>query len=253
MIFLLESGGSIAALLVAMLLSLELGRRIGVRRRRDDPEGADKGTGPIESAVFGLMGLIVAFTFGGALSRMDARRDWILKETNAIGTVWLRLDLLPADTRTALQGDLRRYTDRRLTDTQASLAMPSAEAAALQGRIWEQVAGAARAAPDVRIASLLLPALNEMFDIATARHLAVQTHPPTAVYVLLLVLALLCSLLAGYGLAGGRQRSWLHILCFTGSLLAAVYVIVDMEFPRRGLIRVDRHDQLLVDLRDSMK
>lgn len=253
MILILESGATIFSLLLAMLLSLELGRRLGVRRRQRDPDGADKGTGPIESAVFGLMGLLVAFTFGGALSRFDARRDWILKETNAIGTAWLRLDLLPADTQAALRADFRRYTDLRLVDTHAAAVARSPEIATMQQKIWARAAEAAKSTPDMRIASVLLPALNEMFDIATARHLAVQTHPPTAVYALLLVLALLCSLLAGYGLAGGKERSWLHILCFTGSLLAAIYVIVDTEFPRRGLIRVDRYDQIMVDLRDSMK
>ena len=249
----LGSGGSILALFLAMLLSLELGRRIGVRRRCEDPAGADKGTGAIESAVFGLMGLLVAFTFGGALGRFDHRRDLILEETNAIGTAWLRLDLVPAENRAALRADLRRYVDLRLADTHAAATTASAEVTAQQQKIWAQVAAVARNAADNRIATVLLPAVNAMFDLAGTRYLAVQSHPPGSVYALLLVLALLCSLLAGYGLAGGKRRSWLHILSFTGSLLMAIYVIVDTEFPRQGLIRVDRFDQLLVDLRDAMK
>ncbi len=249
----LESGASLAALLAAILLSLELGRRIGARHWRNDPAGADKGTAPIEGAVFGLMGLIIAFTFSGALSRYDSRRDLILQESNAIGTAWLRLDLLPAETRAAMQPDFRRYLDLRLSETRASASRASAEVAALQQKIWTRAVEAARRTPDPGITTQVLPAINAMFDCASARYVATQTHPPASVYLLLLVLALLCALLAGYGMSASKARSWLHILCFSGSLLMAIYVIIDVEFPRKGLIRVDRYDQVLIDLRESMR
>jgi hypothetical protein len=84
------------ALFLGMLLLLETGRRLGVRRLASDPEGARAGTGTVEGAVFALLGLLVAFTFSGAASRFDQRRDLIVEETNDIGTAYLRLDLLPA-------------------------------------------------------------------------------------------------------------------------------------------------------------
>jgi hypothetical protein len=70
---------------------------------------------------------------------------------------------------------------------------------------------------------------------------------------MLLVIMLLAALLAGYGMAAGRGRHWLHMGCFVGSLVLAIYVTIDLEYPRRGLVRVDRYDQLLVDLRAGMK
>jgi hypothetical protein len=106
---------------------------------------------------------------------------------------------------------------------------------------------------DGRLPQTLLPALNEMFDIATARYLAVLTHPPAVVFEMLLILTLLACLLAGYGMAGGQQRNWLHILCFVGAMTFVIYVTIDLEYPRQGLIRVDVYDQLLVDLRAGMK
>jgi hypothetical protein len=80
-----------------------------------------------------------------------------------------------------------------------------------------------------------------------------QMHPPMVVFVMLFGLALAGALLAGYGMAGGKARSWLHMVGFAAVLAGAVYVIIDLEYPRLGLIRVDAFDEALVELRSSMK
>ena len=237
----------------SMLLALEMGWRIGRQRLQADPVGAHSGLGALEGAVFGLMGLLVAFTFSGAAARFDARRELLLKEANAIGTVWLRLDLLPAAARDGLRADLRAYVDQRLAATRARATQVDVSLTALQQHVWSQAVAGARAADDASVAQLVLPAINDMVDIASARYLASQTHPPGVIYAMLLVLALACALLGGHGMAGSQRRSWLHVFVFTGSLLMAIYVIADIEFPRLGFIRVDRYDQLLVDLRQSMR
>ena len=77
------------------LLFMEAGRRFGRRRLSEDPEGARAGASAVEGVVFALFGLLIAFTFTSAASRYETRRDLILRHTNAIGTAWLRLDLLP--------------------------------------------------------------------------------------------------------------------------------------------------------------
>jgi hypothetical protein len=91
-----------------------------------------------------------------------------------------------------------------------------------------------------------------MFDISTIRAMSLQIHPPTIVYVLLFGVALVCSLLAGYRMAGSQSRSWLHILGFTVITVVVVYVIVDLDYLREGLIRLQAADQLLVQVRNSM-
>src|SRR5512143_443438 len=90
-------------LFVGMILLLELGRRLGRRRQGKHEEGARAGLGAVEGAVFALLGLLIAFTFSGAASRFDARRELIVREANAIGTAWLRLSLLPADAQPGLR------------------------------------------------------------------------------------------------------------------------------------------------------
>ena len=92
-----------------------------------------------------------------------------------------------------------------------------------------------------------------MIDIVTTRTMAMQMHPPKIVFVMLYALALVSALLSGYGMAGGKSRSWLHVLCFAFVISVSVYVILDMEFPRVGFIRLDAFDQALVDLRENMK
>jgi hypothetical protein len=251
MFLVLGSVLSMVLLIAAMLLTLELGRRLGMRRVQQDATATDKGSAAVEGAVFGLMGLLIAFAFSGGISRLDIRRDLKLKEANALGTAWLRLDLLSPDDRSALQADFRRYLDLRLADARASVFRPDPAVQEAQQKIWVRAIAAARAAPDNRVATVLLPAINEMFDVASAHYVAVQNHPPLLIYLLLLVLALVCSLLAGHGMAGNRKRNWTHTLCFVGSLLLALYVIIDLEFPRHGLIRIDSFDRVLVELRHS--
>jgi hypothetical protein len=246
-------------LFVGMLLLLEAGRRIGLRRMAKDPQGAHTGTGAVDGAVFALLGLLVAFTFSGAASRFDERRNLIVQETNDIGTAYLRLDLLPASAQPPLRDLFRRYMDSRLEvyqklpDLEASRAA-LARATKLQGEIWSQAVAAGRlegAAPAATM--LLLPALNQMIDVTTTRTLAAQLHPPVVIFALLFGLALVAALLAGFGMAGAKARSWVHMIGFAAVMAAAVYVIIDIEYPRLGLIRVDAFDQALVDLRKSME
>ena len=123
-----------------------------------------------------------------------------------------------------------------------------------QEEIWTKAIAATRlpnSHPDV--GKLLLPALNDMIDITTIRAMALQTHPPNIIYALLFSLGLICSLLAGYRMAIGQHRSWLHILSFAVITVIIVYVIIDVEYPRAGLIRLQAFDQLLVNVREGMK
>jgi hypothetical protein len=243
-------------LLGGVLLMVEVGRRVGKRRLAREGERAQAGAGAIDGAVFGLLGLLIAFTFTGAASRFDARRDLITEEANDIGTAWLRLELLPAGTQPALRESFRRYLDARLEAYEKLPDLAAANAAlarsvVLQGQIWTQAVAASREGPPAA-SMLLLPALNQMFDITTTRKMAGKTHPPLIIFATLVVLTLVAALLAGYGMAGAKTRSWVYMLGFAFVMSVAVYIIIDLEYPRLGLIRVKAADQVLVELRQSM-
>ena len=91
-----------------------------------------------------------------------------------------------------------------------------------------------------------------MFDVATSRTTGVQMHPPMIIYTMLGLLLLAGSLLAGFGLGVGRLPNWFHGLAFVLVMTLTVYVIVDFEFPRVGIIRIHSFEEVLVDLRQSM-
>ena len=224
-------------LFVGMVVLLELGRRLGRRRRGTDEDGVRAGLGAVEGAVFALLGLLIAFTFSGAAARFDTRRLQIVDEANAIGTAWLRLDLLPAAAQPELRELFRRYLDLRLNAYQKfpdveAVRAELARATALQGEIWTRAVAGAQQTPNAVVAQLI-PALNEMFDIASSRTAAPRMHPPAIVFIMLGALALLSSLLAGHAMAGEKTWSWLHAVAFAAFVASATYVILEIEFPRR--------------------
>jgi hypothetical protein len=245
-------------LFVGMLALLDVGRRIGVRRFQHDAEGARAGFGVIQGSVFGLLGLLIAFTFSGAASRFDARRQLIVKEVNAIGTAWMRIDMLPPHTRPAIQDGFRRYLDARLAAYRklpdvAAATREFANAQRIQEEVWAKATAVCRTEDGAPARMLLIPAMNEMFNIAEARALATHMHPPVIIFVMLSLLALAGALLAGYSMGAGRTRSWIHMLGFAATTALAIYVILEFEYPRLGFIRPEHFDQALVDLRSSMK
>ena len=249
---------TVLGILLGMQGALEVGRRIGMRRMARDPEGAKAGSGVIDGAVFGLLGLLIAFTFSGAAARFDARRALIVEEANSIGTAWLRLDLLPGSAQPALREKFRQYLDARLAAFRKIPDLAAAEtdlarANALQTEIWTQAVAACRDSGSQPVTMLLLPALNQMFDVAAARTTGAQMHPPLIIYLMLGLLVLAGSLLAGYGMGVGRIRNWVHALAFVLVMSLAVYVILDYEFPRVGFIRINSFDEVLMDLRQSLK
>jgi hypothetical protein len=248
-----------AGLFGGMVISMEIGRRLGLRALGRDPQLMFTHSA-VDSAVFALFGLLLAFTLSGAPARLDSRRQLIAQEANAIGTAYLRLELLAPETQSPMREQFRNYLDsrldvyRRLPDVESAKAELS-RSGMLQTRIWFQAVAASRlpaSHPDA--GRLLLPALNDMFDITTTRSMAIRLHPPLMIFLLLFLLALVCSLLAGYGMAVSKQRSWLHILAFASISVITVFVILEIEYPRMGLLSLEgRYDQVLVDLRNSME
>ncbi len=252
-------GLALALLLFAgMLGCLEWGRRRGARLLERSPSEGTGGTGPLEAAVFGMLGLLIAFTFGGAVSRFDTRRELIVAEANAVGTFWLRIDLLPGPAQEGVRDLTRRYTDARL---EAYALLPDFDAAkagleraaSLQGVLWAATVQALRDAGPAAPSVLLVNPLNELFDLATKRVESAKKHPPVIIYGMLFVIALGSALMAGYGMARSRDRSWFHRIAFAGVTALAFYVTLDFEFPRLGLIRLNAADQVLMDARAAMR
>jgi hypothetical protein len=245
-------------LFLGMLLAIEFGRRLGVKSRVDDQKTDNTAAGLIDAAIFGLMGLLISFTFSGAASRLDHRRELVINEANAIGTAYLRLNLLPSESQPPLRDLFRQYLDARLDTFQKLPDMAAAEASLLrannlQNQIWPMAVQACQASGSVPATTLLLSALNEMFDMATLRTMTARVmHPPLIIFVMLFALALLSSFLAGYSMVNNPDTTRFHVFGFAAIVAITVYVILDIEYPRAGLIRVDAVDRVLIELRKSM-
>jgi hypothetical protein len=241
-----------------MLALFEFGAKVAARRLAQSPDKDPAHGGVVDASVFGLLGLLLAFTFSGAADRFNHRRLLITQEANAIGTAWLRIDMLPAAAQPAIRDGFRRYLDARLAiyDKLPDEAAAAPEIARTQRELddlWAKAVAVARTDSGVPARMLLLPTMNEMFDLAEERMMALRMHPPVVIWLMLIALALVASLLAGYGMPASGKRNWLHMLAFVGTTAIAIFVIMDLEYPRRGFIQVKDFDQVLVDLRASMK
>lgn len=243
---------------VGTVACLEVGYRLGHHSAEKTPELAHEGIGTIEAAVFALLGLLLGFSFAGGTSRLDARRQLIVTEANAIGTAYLRLDVLPANDQPEMRRLFRKYLDTRLRvfdklpDLEAA-EQELARAAQTQQEIWSRAVGASRGDPSQNAARLLLPAINEMIDITTSRTIALHSHLPPLIFALLMCVALLSGLLAGYAMAKRKSRSWLHMLLYAVVVAVTIYTVLDLDYPRFGLIRLDAADNALIQLRDSIQ
>lgn len=245
-------------LFAGMLLLLEAGRRWGQQSKPEELAGARAGLGAIDAAVFSLLGLLVAFSFSGAAMRFDARRQLSVQESNCIGTAWLRIDALPSENQPELRDLFRQYVDARL---QVAAVMPDLEAAhavlkhcsELQSAIWTYALNASQVSSTPVSGMLLLPALNQMFDIASTRTATAYIHPPLIIFAMLIILSLASALMAGHEMAGAKRRSWLHVIGLAAAVSAAVFIIVDLEYPRAGLIRLNSTERSLQELRQSME
>lgn len=247
------------SLLLAMLLFIEIGWRSGNFQRQRNRDGLPKGVGVAEGAVFGLLGLVMAFTFSSAATRFEARRHLINEEANAIGTAYLRIDLMPVEAQPELRELFRRYTTVRATTysnviDKAATEAKLAEGAALQIAIWQRAIVESRNPATPSTATMLfMPALNAMIDITSTRVTATENHPPPVVFVLLGGLSLIGSLLVGYSMAENQKRNFPHSIAFAAILTLAIYVIIDIDFPRVGLIRINSADHMLSDLAETMR
>lgn len=246
-----------AALFAGMLVSVELGFRAG-RRHTATVSDPHEGIGVIEAAIFALLGLLLGFSFGGATSRLDSRRELIVQETNAISAAYLWLDVLPASDQLDERRLFRDYIDARLHvyENVANLDAADryiAQAAELQKQIWSRAVAASQHDATQNTVRLFLPAVSDMIDVTTARTVALRTRLPSLIFALLIIVALLSAFVAGYAMTERKRRSILHAVLFAAAVTATIYAVLDLDDPRFGLIRLDAAEQVMRALRDSIR
>lgn len=230
-----------------LLIIIHLGRAHGARIPRDtDPK---PGVATINTLLFSLLSLLLAFTLSDANSRLAERRQLIAREAAAIRVVNLRLGILPAETHPALREALERYAVARssygaIGGNAAELTESYAVARTLQTQFWQELYTVKRKYPDSSWdVGYVLNASEDMIQVAASRHAAAFSHVPNLVYFLIITLACGSAYLAGRALRDGFREQLGYRFTFCAVIALTVYTICDLDNPREGLIRLDRIDQ----------
>ena len=244
-------------LFFGIIVFLEIGRRLGIRDVAKRGKEVRAGVGIVDSAVYSLLALLIGFAFASATGRFEKRRDIIAEQANIMATAWERIDMLPAAPQPAIRAAFRQYLDALVAvhDVAPGSTAESrhrAEARRAQNDLWTKSVAASVDPSGEKARMLLLPSLSETFHMERAERVAQRQHPPFIVYGMIGIAALAAALFAGYGIATAPGRSWLYVIGVAATISAAVYVIIELESPRLGLIRATSMDRTLIELRQTM-
>jgi hypothetical protein len=238
--------------LAIILIAAETGHRLGqVRLRRTEHE-KEPTVGGIVAAELGLLAFLLAFTFGLAASRFEARRETLLDEANAIGTTYLRANMLQDPQRTEIRRLLREYVDARLaTVEEGKLESGIRRSTELHGQLWKEAVTAAEKAPRSIPTGLFIQSLNELIDLHAKRLLVgIRSRVPMIVWLVLITVAVFSFGSMGYhsGLTGASRSPVVLPLALTFAVV--MWMVVDLDRPQEGLLRVSQKP--MIELRSTM-
>jgi hypothetical protein len=247
----------VGVLFVALMLATESGFRFGRRAGDGTSESSKSQINSIQASILGVLALLLGFTFSLSLQRYDSRSQAVISEANAIGTVMLRTELLPDSVRANTQALVRDYLDHRVRAAGISLDHADQrraelrESDALLKKLWQNAIQAAAEQPNPVTTGLFISALNELIDAYGTRDAALNRHVPEAVLFLMFGTFILTASLVGYasGVSGHRASFATYILEVL--IVFLVFIIIDLDRPRRGLIEVSH--QSLIELQASVR
>ena len=235
MIELLVSLGLIAGVVAAH----EIGFWLGSLNRSAD-ESFDKQVALVRASTGALVAFLIAFAFSGAASRFIDRADIIVKEANALGTAYLRADIIAEPQRGELKAALKEYTADRVKllsrEERDQIGPLLAKVSGLHERMWKSATKATQ--NNAPLMAVVLPPINEVIDLHTIHLALARRHLPVAIMTVLLGTAAIGIGLLGFGNGrGGRRFSALDSV-YAVVLVAALWMTIDLDYPGIGIIRV---------------
>jgi hypothetical protein len=228
----------VGLILASVLAMLEVGYKLG----RVAPVEKSQSS-LISTPVLAIVGLLLAFSFSMAGERMALRRAAVVQEGNAIGTFWLRTDLVPEPTRSEMRRRVRRYLDLHIEHwsggvNEAATKAAEREAARLQDELWALAMADAGRAPEAQRQRFVISALNDMLDAESAALSAKANHLPDAIFAYLFLLVLAASVVVGYR-PRAEPRSVVLWCTFALVISGVLLVLLDMDRARLGNIQND--------------
>lgn len=239
----------VSGLFIFMLLAMEIGYRSSRRRQARTAEAVTQANAVL-AAMLGLLALMLAFTFSAALQRYEDRSQTVVAEANAIGTTYLRARLLPREMHDEVQALLRQYLDVRIQEGRVDATEPELhesllrQAKLMEEQLWSHAVRAAELDKSVVASGLFIQSLNELIDTSATRDAALNRQVPEIVLFLMLATIVLTTATLGYasGIAGHRVTLAAFVLVILIALV--VYLIIDLDRPRRGAIQVSHASML---------
>ena len=233
---------------VVLFLAAQAGDVLRSRLRPLQEEGREDfslATG----ATLTLLGLIIGFSFSMAVSRYDQRKDYEEAEANAIGTEYLRADLLPAEDAARIRELLKKYVDQRVlfytTRNEQKLAKINADTAKLQSELWSALR--VQTAQSTQLVALAVSGMNDVLNSQGYTQAAWWNRIPIAAWGLMAVIAICCNLLIGFG---AHQTDRRVFLILPVAISIAFFLICDIDSPHGGAIRV--HPKNLLSLSQAL-
>ena len=241
-----------AIMFFSMLLLFYSGIRLRKYLVRKNKDLDEKSIGVAEGSLIGLLALLLSFTFSMSSSRHDKRINIIVEEANDIGTAILRADLYPDSIRKAFRHDFKEYVASRVEYFEAGADMNKInlsldKSLKIQQSLWKRATTLGQEQSNFHRSSQMIPALNAMFDIVTTRNAANIAKVPELIIYLLFLLCCISALTLGYSV--GKKPDWIVMVGFAGMIAMTIYLIVDLDRPRRGIITMKDMNAHIINLK----
>jgi hypothetical protein len=247
----LFSSYSLAAIIfIVMIAAYWIGCRVSQRFKGYFIDGF----GPVEGSLLGLLALLLAFTFSMSAARYETRRQIIVQEARQIGTAILRADLYEPSEREAFRADFKEYVEVRIACHDAGfddkmITRNLNQSVAISTRLWDRAARLGRNPSNFISSNQMIPALNSMIDTVTTRNAARHSTVPDAIIWVLFILCAISSFMIGINRKESKSSMLVVNTVFALMISACVFLIIDLDRPKHGLITTEEMNQNIIDLR----
>lgn len=248
----------VSVLFILMVVLIRVGAYLGRHQFLKDEYQQNPANSTIYNSIFGMLAFLLAFTFGMSGTRYESRRQVIIVEANAIGTAILRADLYPYADRLALRRYFKQYLQARIDYIMAGADLDKIHAADRardnsEALLWGHAIAFSKENPSVIISGQMVPGLNHMFDSATVTRNSELMRVPQSIVIMLFALSLIAAFFVGYISIGKGRLDWFTSVgfCFLTSLV--IFITLDLDRPRRGLIQMEGSWQSIISLMTQLE
>jgi hypothetical protein len=248
LLFDLDASYIVIILFFLMLIAVWIGYKIGLKKTKTDNKNSE-----LSSSLLGLLALILGFTFAMAGSRYENRKNNLIDEANCIGTAFLRSDIYADSLKNEFKKDFQAYIKCRkqyylLDNDEAKLLASLKQSGAISERLWGRATFYAKDKEYFIQSNMMLPALNAMFDSATKSNMVLSSNVPETIVYLLLAFSIVISFFIGYNSGLEKKINKKFIVGFCSLICIVVFITLDLDRPRRGLIKLETELDLMQKL-----